>query len=198
VAIDRDTTRGEIEATLFDAAPTEPHDDESDQGSTYEVGDDDHDRRVTRLAYGRHLRVMLVESEEPRAADFTRAADESVLDVRVEHASDAEIALARLERTSGSLMRRPLPDVILVSLPTDEAHRLLERLQHDERFDQMPILVLADTANPVAERRSFALGATAHLVAPRQDYERVALVHALPDFIPRARAVHAHLESHRR
>jgi CheY-like chemotaxis protein len=154
--------------------------------------------RVTRLAYGRHIRVLLIESDAANADAFTRAADESVLDVRVEHVDDADSAVARLERSVGPLLRKPLPDVVVVSLDMPDTHRLLEMLRDDARFDGLPMIVLAANASPQAERRSFALGATAHLVAPRQDYERVALVHALPDFMPRARAAHAHLESHRR
>jgi CheY-like chemotaxis protein len=220
VAIDRDTTRDNGDASLFDAFDlpdlTLPASDGPLNGSTldsvaesaeavlddhdtglYEVVADSDGTRVTRLAYGRHLRVLLVEADLDRAGAFTRAADESVLDVRVEHVTDVDATLSRLERASHSLLRRPLPDVIVVSLPTTDAHDLLEVLKLDERFDAMPILVLNETADPAAERRAFSLGATAHLVTPRRDYERVALVHALPDFIPRARAAHAHLESHR-
>ncbi|MDZ7677725.1 MAG: hypothetical protein U5K29_04165 [Acidimicrobiales bacterium] len=153
--------------------------------------------RVTRLSYGRHLRVLLVESDTDRADAFTRAAIESVLDVAVEPADGVDEALSRLERSTGALLRRPMPDVAVVGVDMPEAHRLLEILRSDTRFDSLPVIVLAETASPEAERRSFALGATAHLVAPRRDYERVALIHALPDFIPRARAVHASLE-HRR
>lgn len=154
--------------------------------------------RVTRLDYGRHIRVLLVESDPEVAASFTRAGHESVLDVRVEIAEDPEATIARLERSIAQLRRKPLPDIVVVSIETSEAHRLLEMLQDDSRFDGLPVLVLAPSASSQAERRSFALGAVAHLVAPTRDYERVALMHALPDFIPRARAAHAQLESHRR
>jgi CheY-like chemotaxis protein len=225
VAMDRDTTRGDPDADLFgaldapdlsDAAATGAYNGSGVEAivsgngsvgrlaSAYDLDDLDSDgsldedgHRVTRLAYGRHIRVLLVESDAGRSTDFARAADESVLDVRVETVPSVEATLGRLERATGPLLRRPLPDVIVVALPSAESHRLLELLQLDSRFDDVPMIVLADTAAPSAERRSFALGATAHLVAPRQDYERVALIHALPDFIPRARAVHAHLESHR-
>lgn len=150
--------------------------------------------RVTRLSYGRHLRVLLVESDTDQADAFTRAAIESVLDVAVEPAEGVDEALSRLERSTGALLRRPMPDVAVVGVGMPEAHRLLEILRGDTRFDSLPVIILAETASPEAERRSFALGATAHLVAPRRDYERVALIHALPDFIPRARAVHASIE----
>lgn len=162
---------------------------ETDQGEPWPV---------TRMSYGRHIRVLLVEADPANADAFTRAADESVLDVRVESVPDPDAALGRLERSVGPLLRKPLPDVVVTSLDMPDAHRLLELLHDDSRFDGVPVIVLAAAASSQAERRSFALGAAAHLVAPRRDYERVALVHALPDFIPRARAAHSHLESHRR
>jgi CheY-like chemotaxis protein len=154
--------------------------------------------RVSRLDYGRHLKVLLVDADDEQADALSRAAEESVLDIHVERVASIDATLTRLERASGAILRKPLPDVIVVALPTPETHQLLEILQLDDRFDEMPIIVLNEAADPAAERRAFALGATAHLVTPRRDYERVALMHALPDFIPRARAVHAHLESHRR
>ncbi|MFP4511943.1 MAG: hypothetical protein ACLFRV_03240 [Acidimicrobiales bacterium] len=185
---------------LDDAAPFAPVDEAADEAPRLDHGPDDAAPEawpVTRLSYGRHLRVLLVESDTDQAAAFTRAAVESVLDVAVEPVDGVDEALSRLERSTGALLRRPMPDVAVIGVDMAEAHRLLEILHGDTRFDSLPVIVLAETASPDAERRSFALGATAHLVAPRRDYERVALIHALPDFIPRARAVHANLE-HRR
>src|SRR5690606_30859416 len=220
VAIERDAPRGDAEAgtsgalglpdldlpdldqpaqsgTQVDSALDAIADDASALNTAL-AGSGDDLPRVSRLDYGRHLRVLLVEADDEQATALERAADESVLDIHVERVASIEATLSRLERTSAPLLRKPLPDVIVLSLPTADAHHLLEVLQLDERFDAMPIIVLNDTADPAAERRAFSLGATAHLVPPRRDDERVALMHALPDFIPRARAVHAHLESHRR
>ncbi len=155
--------------------------------------------RVSRLTYGRNVRVLLVESDPARAAAFERAAEESVLQVTVEQVDGLDAAVDRLGRRGSAIRRRVEPDIMLISLEITEAHRLLDAVQRDTRHDSLPIIVLADTGSAEAERRSFALGATGHLVAPRQDYERVALIHALPDFMPsaRARAQHADLE-HRR
>lgn len=159
--------------------------------------EDDGVVRVTRLAYGLHLTVLLVSADD--VEPFRQAAEESVLDVRIETVPTSEATVARLERSGGgSLRRRPLPDAIVVALPIQEAHHLLEQIQGDDRFGEVPTIVLTDVSSPELERRSFKLGAAAHLPVPRRDYERVALVHALPDFMPRARAVHAQLESHRR
>lgn len=185
---DRPTSDSEPNAPLFPGAPS--------SGATGQVDGDT--SRITRLDYGRHVRVLLVEADSEVAEAFVQAGHESVLDVRVEVVDDPGAAIARLERSNAQRRRKPLPDIIVTSVAVPEAHRLLEMLQDDSQFDGIPVLVLAPSASAQAERRSFALGAVAHLVAPTRDYERVALMHALPDFIPRARAAHAHLESHRR
>lgn len=151
---------------------------------------------VTRLAYGRHLRVLLVDGDERSAESFLAAADEAVLDVAVDVAAGVDDALERLAR-SAAQRRRKLPDIVISAVPIDESHQLLTRLRNDGRFDAVPVLVLSHEAGANLERRSFSLGAAGHLPAPRVDYERVALVHALPDFMPTARAALAQLESRR-
>jgi hypothetical protein len=47
--------------------------------------------------------------------------------------------------------------------------------------------VLSDDTGPALERRSFALGAAGHMRSPDRQYERVALIHTLPDFLPQVR-----------
>ncbi|MBK5222043.1 MAG: hypothetical protein JJE52_04035 [Acidimicrobiia bacterium] len=152
---------------------------------------------VTRLIYGRHLRVLLVEADPDAAAAFADAAEESVLDVRVEVAIGVDAAVTSLQRSMEPRRRRTPPDIIVSSLSVPHSHQLLTFLRDDSRFDLLRVVVLAAESDARLERRSFALGAAGHLVAPRRDYERVALVHALPDFMPRARAAHAHAHIHR-
>src|SRR5690606_17790350 len=160
--------------------------------------------RVSRVDYGRHLKVLLVGAGDEQADALSRAAEDSVLDSHVERVAGIDATLTRLEPATGATRREPLPCRTVVALPPPDAPpppstlQPREILHLDDRFDEMPIIAHNAAADPPAERRASALGATAHLVTPRRDYERVALMHALPDFIPRARAVHAHLESHRR
>lgn len=153
-------------------------------------------RHVTRLAYGRHLRVLLVDADDTSAAAFLAAADESVLDVTVEVADSVDDTIDRLVNgVSGR--RKRLPDILVAALAITASHELLTRLRDDERLADVPVLVLASERDSKLERRSFSLGAAGHLPAPRVDYERVALVHALLDFMPTARAALAQLESRR-
>lgn len=154
-------------------------------------------RRVTRMSYGRHLRVLLVAPDDAAADPFLAAAEESVLDVNVEVALGSADAMSRLCRSVTQRLRRSTPDVVVSLLEVEECHQLLAQLRDDSRFDLLPVIVLSDDPSPGLERRSFAFGAAGHLRTPRRDYERVALVHALPDFIPTARAAHLQIESER-
>lgn len=184
---------GATAAGLASLASNGLADGDADFDATDEGHDPEH-THITRLDYGRHVKMLLVDSDPDSASSFERAGAESVLDVRIETATSVDEALARLGPSTAPLLRRSMPDVVVLSLPTVEAHRFLETLRDDPSHDDLPVIVLAESGASEAERRSFALGAAAHLVAPSRDYERVALMHALPDFIPSARAVHANLE----
>ena len=176
---------------------TDPADDAVAVNGTHVDGERaDEVLRVSRLAYGRHLRVLLVDGDEDSAGAFLAAAEESVLDVRVEVALDVDDAMERLDRSAGR-RRRGWPDIVISAVEVADSHDLLGRLRDDDRFGDVPVIVLSGESNTALERRSFSLGAAGHLRTPRVDYERVALVHALPDFMPTARAALAQLESRR-
>lgn len=165
--------------------------------SAIDVDDEGGHAGITRLSYGRHLRVLLVDDRQESVERFLRAADESVLDVRVEVVADVGSALTRLRRTTARRNGTRAPDVVVVHLADGDNHRLLADVRAEPELD-VPVVVLAHVADRDAERRSFALGAAGHLVSPSGDYERLALIHALPDYVPRARAAHAELEANQR
>jgi CheY-like chemotaxis protein len=143
--------------------------------------------QVVRRLYGRPLRVVLVTDDDDSAAHFGEAAEESVLDVSVEVLSGVDEAIERLDRALSGRRRRNVPDVVVSALEIDESHRLLSTWRPASVTDAVPIIVLSDDNRPGLERRSFALGAAGHMRAPDRQYERVALIHALPDFLPQFR-----------
>lgn len=144
--------------------------------------------RVVRRHYGRPLQVLLVTDDEDSAAAFADAAEESVLDVGIEVTADVDEAVAHVQKALGSRRRRGVPDVVVTAVEVDESHRLLEELRAQTEADAFPVIVLSDDPLPSQERRSFALGAAVHLRAPDRQYQRVALIHALPDFLPQFRS----------
>lgn len=162
--------------------------------NTIDLHDEGGHGGITRLSYGRHLRVLLVDDRVESVERFLRSADESVLDVRVEVVADVGSALSRLRRTTTRRNGAHAPDVVVVHLADGDNHRLLADVRAEPGLD-VPVVVLAHATDRDAERRSFALGAAGHLVSPSGDYERLALIHALPDYVPRARAAHAQLEA---
>lgn len=144
--------------------------------------------RVVRRHYGRPLQVMLVTEDEESAAAFADAAEESVLDVGVQVMASVDDAVAHVQKALGSRRRRGVPDVVVTAVEVDESHRLLEELRTQTEADTFPVIVLSDDPRPAQERRSFALGAAGHMRAPDRQYQRVALIHALPDFLPQFRS----------
>jgi CheY-like chemotaxis protein len=144
--------------------------------------------QVVRRLYGRPLQVLLVIDDDSEAALFADAAEESVLDVGVEVVDGVEAATAHLERATTGRRRRQVPDVVVSALAIDESHRLLSALRAQTAANAFPVVVLSDDTRPAVERRSFSLGASGHMRAPDRSYQRVALIHTLPDFLPQFRA----------
>jgi CheY-like chemotaxis protein len=143
---------------------------------------------VVRRLYGRPLHVLLVTDDDESAALFADAAEESVLDVGVQVLGGVDEAHDHITRALASKRRRGVPDVVVCSLAIEESHRLLVALRPETQADAFPVIVLSDDTRPALERRSFELGAAGHMKAPDRRYQRVALIHALPDFLPQFRA----------
>jgi len=143
---------------------------------------------VVRHLYGRPLQVLLVTDDDESAALFADAAEESVLDVGVQVLGGVDEALDHIKRALSSKRRRGAPDVVVCSLDLEESHRLLAALRPETQADAFPVIILSDDIRPALERRSFELGAAGHMKAPDRRYQRVALIHALPDFLPQFRA----------
>lgn len=142
---------------------------------------------AVRRLYGRQLHVLLVIDDEDEAALFADAAEESVLDVGIEVVAGVDEAAAHIQRAIANRRRKGVPDVVVSALDIDESHRLLAALRSQTQDDVFPVVILSDDGRPGLERRSFALGASGHLRAPERRYERVALIHTLPDFLPQLR-----------
>ena len=75
--------------------------------------------------------------------------------------TDASAALAELDVCP----REELPRAILLDLnmPGLHGHEFLERVQDDERFGAVPIVVMSSSSIPSDVERSFALGARDHI-----------------------------------
>lgn len=143
--------------------------------------------QAVRRLYGRPLHVLLVTDDPSAAILFADAAEESVLDVDVEVVGAVDEAVDKLKRLLDTRRRRGVPDVVVAALDIEESHRLLEAVRPQTAADAFPVVVLSDDSRPALERRSFSLGAAGHLRAPDRQYQRVALIHTLPDFLPQFR-----------
>lgn len=116
------------------------------------------------------LTVLLVE-DNPRDVRLTqRAFTQASLphDLRVVRDGDEALAYLHREGAYSEPQISPRPDVILLdlNLPRMGGHELLRQLKQDQRFRQIPILVLTTSGRPDDVRLAYEAGANAYLLKP--------------------------------
>src|SRR4029434_6890539 len=118
----------------------------------------------------RQLTVLLVE-DNPRDVRLTqRAFKQAGLDHDLRVVGDGDEALAYLHREGAykEAETAPRPDVILLdlNLPRMGGHELLREVKQDNRFRQVPIIVLTTSERPDDVRLAYDAGANAYLLKP--------------------------------
>lgn len=133
-------------------------------------------------------RVLLVEDQESDAADVRQAFERFALDVQLEHVSSAELAWGLLkcwaDAPSG---RRPVCVLIGLTPGARDGVWLLEQMQPDRRFRDLPVMAFGREAGMSERARLYsnvvgALERPRDAVAWRRLISAVArLSQALPD-----------------
>ena len=118
----------------------------------------------------RQLTVLLVE-DNPRDVRLTqRAFQQAGLphDLRVVRDGDEALAYLHHEGAYKEAETAPRPDVILLdlNLPRMGGHELLREVKQDNRFRQVPIIVLTTSERPDDVRLAYDAGANAYLLKP--------------------------------
>jgi chemotaxis family two-component system response regulator Rcp1 len=118
----------------------------------------------------RQLTVLLVE-DNPRDVRLTqRAFQQAGLphDLRVVRDGDEALAYLHREGAYKDTATAPRPDVILLdlNLPRMGGHELLREVKQDNRFRQVPIIVLTTSERPDDVRLAYDAGANAYLLKP--------------------------------
>jgi CheY-like chemotaxis protein len=118
----------------------------------------------------RRLTVLLVE-DNPRDVRLTQRAFAQVSlphDLRVVRDGDEALAYLHREGVYQEPQTSPRPDVVLLDLklPRMSGHELLQRLKQDQRFRQIPVIVLTTSGRPDDVRLAYEAGANAYLLKP--------------------------------
>jgi CheY-like chemotaxis protein len=118
----------------------------------------------------RRLTILLVE-DNPRDVRLTQRAfaqADMSHELRVVRDGDEALAYLQRERQYKEPQASPRPDLILLdlNLPRMNGHELLDFLKQDQRFRQIPIIVLTTSGRPVDIRLAYEAGANAYLLKP--------------------------------
>ncbi len=116
--------------------------------------------RITRV------RVLLVE-DNPDHAEFAERALARNGDAAVTWVKNGEDAIAFLcHEGTWAAYQGPLPSLIVLdlSLPKLDGHGVLQRVKHDDRLRQIPVVVLSTSSNANDIASSYRLGANSYVV----------------------------------
>jgi CheY-like chemotaxis protein len=118
----------------------------------------------------RQLTILLVE-DNPRDVRLTQRAfaqADMSHDLRVVRDGDEALDYLHREGQYKEPQLSPRPDLILLdlNLPRMNGHELLDFLKQDQRFRQIPIIVLTTSGRPDDVRLAYEAGANAYLLKP--------------------------------
>jgi len=118
----------------------------------------------------RQLTILLVE-DNPRDVRLTQRAFAQAgmpHDLRIVRDGDEALAYLHREGQYKEPQLSPRPDLILLdlNLPRMSGHELLDFLKQDQRFRQIPIIVLTTSGRADDVRLAYEAGANAYLLKP--------------------------------
>jgi CheY-like chemotaxis protein len=113
------------------------------------------------------LNVLLVEDNPPDVFLVRQALREHGLEFALHEISDAEEALAYIDRM-GDEVQTPCPDVVLLDLniPKGDGLELLEAVRNSLKCPKVPIIVISSSAAPQDHSRVTQGGATRYFRKP--------------------------------
>ena len=133
--------------------------------------------------------VLLVEDEANDALLLQRAFHRAHLTSLLRVVSDAEQAMAYLERKApfNNVEEHPLPSLLLLdlNLPGTSGLEMLEWLRKQPApLKELPVIILTSSRDTEDIDRAYALGATSYMAKPNGDFD--GLAEMVKEFSPQA------------
>ena len=129
------------------------------------------------------VEILLVEDEPASARLVQEALKGSTVALHLRVAQDGEQALAMVRR-EGCYARAAVPDLILLDLrlPRMDGFAVLSELKQDAAFTCIPVVMLTTSSSETDIEQSYALGANAYVVKPRNLGQVMTVITSIADF----------------
>ena len=129
------------------------------------------------------VEILLVEDEPASARLVQEALKGSTVALHLRVAQDGEQALAMVRR-EGCYARAAVPDLILLDLrlPRKDGFAVLSELKQDAAFTCIPVVMLTTSSTEADIEHSYALGANAYVVKPRNLGQVMTVISSIADF----------------
>lgn len=127
--------------------------------------------------------VLLIEDNPADVLLTQEAMAESSMRCDLHVARDAETAMAILGHENG-YEDTPRPDLILLdlNLPRRNGRDLLEDMKSDDRFSDIPVVVLTTSNSPQDINQTYRAHANAYLIKPVDIDTFITVIDSLQDF----------------
>lgn len=116
------------------------------------------------------IKILLAEDDDGHAILIKDALSENGLLNRIDHVRDGKEALDYLYGCNGfeSDGQPRKPDVILldINMPRVDGFEVLETIKRDDKFKNIPVIMLTTTDNQREIDRSYKLGANSYITKP--------------------------------
>lgn len=114
--------------------------------------------------------ILLVEDNEDDAFLMKRALSDAGVECNLQIAEDGQQALDYLAGTGPYADRTafPRPNIVFLDLklPLKSGHEVLEWIRHEPALENLIVIVLTSSSEPVDVTRAYKLGANSYVVKP--------------------------------
>jgi two-component system, chemotaxis family, response regulator Rcp1 len=138
---------------------------------------------MTATAMGEMIDILLVEDNEGDARLAKEAMRDSKIKNTLHHVGDGEEAMAFLRR-EGRHAGAPRPDLILLdlNLPRKDGRQVLAELKEDDRFKQIPVVILTVSSAEEDILKAYNLHANCYITKPIDLGQFMKVVRSVEDF----------------
>jgi two-component system, chemotaxis family, response regulator Rcp1 len=138
---------------------------------------------MTRQSSGEVIDILLVEDNEGDARLAKEAMRDSKMRNALHHVNDGEEALAFLKR-EGKYSQAPRPDLVLLdlNLPKKDGRQVLAEIKGDDRFKQIPVVILTVSSAEEDILKTYNLHANCYITKPIDLDQFMKVVRSVEDF----------------
>jgi CheY-like chemotaxis protein len=117
----------------------------------------------------KEIEILVIDDDSDDVQFFQQALNNSDLICTMIAFFDAEAAFGHLEKRADRIDKMPDVIVLDLNLPRIHGHDALATLKANDKFHNIPVLVLSNSKRAADSEKSFMYGAAGYFIKPMRD-----------------------------